>query len=255
MLDSLEPYQVVLISMDTACGAARRARLNFPFQHRVVGVSGDDTPEEFRSRFRFLPCISERRRLGFLGCFWSHRAALGLIVALDLRHAVIVEDDAVLRRPVPAPAELGGRPVALEGLLTTPGVWHRASKEFASARRLECWRSLRPGLNEVDWRAFTLLGTAALYVPDARCAADILRLMDEAPRLKAIDTFYREQRVFRFLCFPNPFACEDLEGSEIHDRALPRDLYLGHAKDLKRARALLAAGCGDEAWTRQCLGE
>jgi hypothetical protein len=239
MLMSLEPYQVVLISMDTACGAARRARLNFPVQHRVVGVSGDDTPEDFQARFRFLPCISERRRRGFLGCFWSHRAALRLIVEHDLRHAVVVEDDVVLRRAMPAPEELGGRLVALEGLLTTPGVWARTGKEFASSRRMECWQSLRPGLNEVDTLSFTLLGTAALYVPDAGCAEEILRLIEQAPRLKAIDFFYRQHRVFQQLYFPNPFACEDLQVSEIHDKALPRDLYLGHAKDLKKAKALL----------------
>jgi hypothetical protein len=85
----------------------------------------------------------------------------------------------------------------------------------------------------------TLLGTAALYVPDARCAEEILKLIDDTPRLKAIDTFYRQHRVFQRLYFPNPFACEDLQVSEIHDKALPRDLYLGHAKDLKRAEALL----------------
>jgi len=239
MLASLQPYQVVLISMDTPCGAARRARLNFPFQHRVVGVSGHDTPEAFQARFRFMPCISERRRRGFLGCFWSHQAALRLIVEHDLRHAVIVEDDAVLRRPMPAPEALGDRPVALEGLLTTPGVWARAGREFASPQRMACWRSLVPGLNDVDVRSFTLLGTAALYVPDARCAEEILKLIDDAPRLKAIDTFYRQHRVFQRLYFPNPFACEDIQVSEIHDKALPRDLYLGHAQDLKRAQALL----------------
>ena len=234
MLASLEPYQLVLISMDTPCGAARRARLNFPVQHRVVGISGDDTPEDFRSRFRFMPCVTERRRRGFLGCFWSHQTALRLIVELDLRHAVILEDDAILRRPTPAPETLGGRPVALEGLLTTPGVWHRASKEFASPKRMECWKALKPGLNDVDTRAFTLLGTAALYVPDARCAKEILRVMEEAPRLKAIDTFYRQRRIFKELYFPNPFVCEDFQVSEIHDEALFRDLYLGHIKDLMK---------------------
>jgi len=235
MIETLEPFTIVLISMDTVLGAARRARLNFPYHHRVVGVSGDDTPETFRAKFRFLPNISDKRRRGYLGCFWAHRCALEAVVDLELHHAVIVEDDVTLTRSMPTPEELGDRPVALEGALTTPGVWHRASKEFGSTERLACWKSLRHGVNDIDSCVFTLLGTGALYLPDAKCAKEILNLMDNAPRLKAIDTFYRQHRVFDRLYFPNPFACWDLDASEIHDTSLARDLYLGHVKDLARA--------------------
>lgn len=235
MLETLEPFTILLISMDTALGAARRERLNFPYHHRVVGVSGDDTPEPFRAKFRFLPSISDRTRRGYLGCFWAHRCALEAIVRLNLQHAVVVEDDASLKRSMPTPEELGDRPVALEGELTTPGVWHRAGKEFGSSQRMACWRSLRQGVNDIDSSVFTLLGTGALYLPDAERAQEILNIMDRAPRLKAIDFFYRERRVFGRLYFPNPFACDDLEASEIHGPQV-RDLYLGHVKD--RARAL-----------------
>jgi len=247
MLDSLAPYQLVLISMDTACGAARRARLAFPVQHHIVGVSGEETPEEFQARFRFMPCISERRRRGFLGCAWSHQAALRLIADSALQHAVILEDDAVLKRRMPPPEALGGRPVALEGVLATPGAWHRAGKEFTSRERLECWKRLRPGLNHVDTRRFTLLGTAALYIPDAECARRILQVLQDAPRLKAIDTFYRQHKIFQELYFPNPFACEDLQLSQIHDKSSSRDLYLCGVKDLKQARALRDADHATES--------
>jgi hypothetical protein len=240
MLETLEPFTILLISMDTALGAARRERLNFPYHHRVVGVSGDDTPEPFRSKFRFLPSISDRTRRGYLGCFWAHRCALEAIVLLNLHHAVIVEDDASLKRSMPTPEELGDQPVALEGALTTPGVWHRASKEFGSSQRMACWKSLRQGTNDIDPSVFTLLGTGALYLPDAEHAQEILNIMDGALRLKAIDFFYREHRVFGRLYFPNPFACDDLEASEIHGPEV-RDLYLGHVKD--RARALKILKC------------
>ena len=117
----------------------------------------------------------------------------------------------------------------------TPGVWHRASKEFGSSQRMVCWKSLRQGVNDIDSSVFTLLGTGALYLPDAKCAQEILNIMERAPRLKAIDIFYREHRIFGRLYFPNPFACGDL-ASEIHEPPPVRDLYLSRVKD--RAKAL-----------------
>ena len=235
MIQTLEPFTILMISMDTPLGAARRERLNFPYHHRVVGVSGDYTPEPFRAKFRFLPSISDRTRLGYLGCFWAHRCALEAIVHLELHHVIIVEDDASLERSMPTPEELGDRPVALEGELMTPGVWHRASKEFGSSQRMACWKSLRQGVNNIDSSVFTLLGTGALYLPNAKCAQEILNIIDRAPRLKAIDIFYREHRIFGRLYFPNPFACGDL-ASEIHEPPPVRDLYLSRVKD--RAKAL-----------------
>ena len=251
MLASLDPYEVILISMETPIGLARRTRLNFAVQHRVVGVGGQEVPASFAARFRFLPNITARCRNGTLGCFWSHRLALELVVKLQLRHVIVVEDDACLRRPMPTPDELGDRAVALEGELATPGAWKRATSEFGVHQRFKSWRGLVDGINEVDFNRFTLLGTGALYLPGPEVAHEMLTLMDVAPRLKAIDTWYREHRVIKHLFFPNVFACDDGGSSQIDQKSHSRDLYISRRRDLVLAaaerEALEAQGKADKS--------
>jgi hypothetical protein len=106
--------KVVVISTKDETGKARRARMNFratvfdaktpaDVSERMRRISGHykfsyTTPEE--------KATGLRRRSLRMANFESHLAVLRMIVARDLRHVVVCEDDAVQVRPLRPPPAL-----------------------------------------------------------------------------------------------------------------------------------------------------
>jgi hypothetical protein len=243
-------YELVLISMDAPTGARRRAALNFQHQHRVVGLPGEEAPADFAARFRLLHTSGPRYRSATIGCAWSHQLALRLIVDLDLRDVVVLEDDARLVRPLPPPELLrsAGGPVYLGGSFTTPGPYVHHQRDFSPAIEDAVWEACVPGLNAVDYARFSIVGTEAIYYPDAAAARRVAAAVEAAPRLTYWDGFLRRHRLVGNFFFPNPFAAQDDEVSHVSCRVHLRDLYAhGQRKIAKRRarmaeRAALAAG-------------
>ena len=94
-------YNLVVISMDTPCGQRRRDTLNYTFQYRIVGLPGDETPVSFQNKFKFRPNALPRYKNAHIGCTWTHRLALQLIIDHNLINSIILEDDASLVNSYP----------------------------------------------------------------------------------------------------------------------------------------------------------
>lgn len=233
-------YEFVVISMDTECGRRRRAKIDFPYR-RVIGVRGDAAPAEFRDRFTFMYNTSPARASACVGCTYSHRLALQLIIDLNLRDVVVLEDDAMLVRPLPNLATMPRDcAVFFGGALRTPGAWARQSKEFSRENEEAVWLSLREGLNDIRWDEFTVSGTEAVFIPDATVAQRLADALD-TERLIWIDMFYRKHRLIPKLYFPNPFAALDAQETENEGNGAPRlrDLYAEGLQRIRKRREIL----------------
>lgn len=253
-------YQFILISMDTPCGAKRRAALNYPYQHRIVGVPGSAAPTEVQAKFKFLPSALPRCRSGRIGALWSHRLAMQLVIDLGLKHVVVLQDDARLVRALPPVAELPRDcAVYFGGALRTPGTWSKQQWEFDERREVAVWESIPDGLNEIDFERFTILGSEAIYFPCAAAAQRIVDLLDSSERLIAEDALYRKHRAITKFYFPNIFASSDRCESEITNNVVEiRDLYGQRARKIKDRQARRArkekAGAADDVAAASASG-
>ena len=74
-----------------------------------------------------------RRRNLRMANFESHLAVLRMIVAQDLRHVVVCEDDAVQVRALPSASRLDGRITLLGGRLAGAGPWRDQREGWLSS--------------------------------------------------------------------------------------------------------------------------
>ena len=122
---------MVVISTQDEAGKARRARMNFR-----ASIFNAKTPADVSERvrrisghYKFTYTTPEEKATGLRRCgfrmanFESHLAALRAIVARDMRHVVVCEDDAMQVRPLPSASRLEGRITLLGGGLAGPGPW------------------------------------------------------------------------------------------------------------------------------------
>ena len=234
-------YHTILLSMDTETGRRRRGRLNWQPTEHLVAVSGDEAPEAFRRRARMRHNVKPATLCGVVGCAWSHVLALRRVVEADLRHVLVLEDDARAVAALPPPDALPwDDAVHLGGALRTPGSWAAQAREFPVAKEIEVWRRLTPGLHALE--GFSIVGSEALYVPNASVARRILAVAeDPGLPLTHWDLFLRKHRLVRYLWAPNCFAVSDPEASQIEGRPLLRDFYAGGVRRIERRRALALA--------------
>ena len=234
-------YHTILLSMDTETGRRRRGSLNWQPSEHLVAVGGEEAPEAFRRRARMRHNVKPATLRGVVGCAWSHVLALRRIVAADLRHVLVLEDDARAVAALPPPGALPeDDAVHLGGALRTPGSWTAQAREFPEAKEVEVWRRLTPGLHALE--GFSIVGAEALYVPNAFVARRILAVAeDPGLPLTHWDLFLRKHRLVRYLWAPNCFAASDPEASQIEGRPLLRDFYAGGVRKIERRRALALA--------------
>ncbi len=101
------PYQVALINLDR--NTTRRRDVTHDFRHsraplfRVAGVEGRLLPEPAVRRLGDAAAVTMR---GTLGCLLSHVSAWETMLARNLAHCLVIEDDVVPLLPLPA--GLGG---------------------------------------------------------------------------------------------------------------------------------------------------
>jgi hypothetical protein len=234
-------YYLLLISMDSEIGELRRSRLNWTPHGRIIGKKGDEAPEAFRRRFRFMHTARDSSRRGIVGCAWSHICALQKIADEDLRDVIILEDDAKLVGPLPPLSLLPQDAIVhLGGALRTPGTWARQRQEFPPEREAEIWHGLREGLNPLE--GFSIVGAEAYYVPNAKVATRILCVAD-APDVRMLhwDLFMRSRNLAPLLWFPNSFSASDEGHSQVEGRALLRHLYAAGPRKIRAREAAMRA--------------
>ena len=242
---SPQRYCLLLMSMNSETGAARRARLNWSPDVRIVGCSGDEAPETFRRRFKFMHTARPASRRGIVGCAWAHVMGLRKIIEEDLKHVVMLEDDALQVTDLPPVESLPtDQAVYLGGCLRTPGTWAAQGREFPESVEAQLWDSLRFGLNAVQ--GFSVVGLEALYVPNAEVAQRLLDYLDhDSLRMLNVDLFVRKHNLVKLIWFPNCFCAADATASQVEGRAQVRDLYAAGRRKIARRLAQLRARDGD----------
>jgi hypothetical protein len=148
-----------------------------------------------------------RRRSLRMANFESHLAVLRTIVARDLRHVVVCEDDAVQVRPLPSASRLDGRITLLGGRLAGVGPWREQREGWVdSGAALRVYKGLHRGLNAIDYDRFRWLNTVAIYYPNAAAAQRVLDAYVESDRVTHFDIFLSTHRLVTHFWFPNCFA-------------------------------------------------
>lgn len=242
-------FHTILLSMDSPTGASRRARLNWTPSERFVAVGGEKAPDDFQRRTRLRYNTKASTLRGVIGCAWSHVLVLRKIVEEDLTNVLVLEDDARLVAPLP-PVEALPRSCAvhLGGAIRTPGAWVNQAREFPEATEVAVWKTLTPGRLHA-LRGFSIVGSEALFVPNAEVAAAI-RAKAEDPRLRMMhwDHFLRKHALVPLLWAPNCFAASDAEASQIEGKVYLRDYYAGGVRKIKKRQAL-ADGFWPPRWS------
>ena len=207
--------QMVVISTRDETGRARRARMNFratifdaktpaDISERMERVSRH---YKFNYRNRERTVGGLRRRRWRMASFESHLAVLRMIVAKNLRHVVVCEDDVMHVRPLPNPSSLEGHITLLGGRLAGPGSWRTQREDWLdSGTALAVYRSLRRGLNEIDYDRYRWLGCIAVYYPNAAAAQRVLDAYAKSNDVTYFDIFLSSNRLVTHLWFPNCFA-------------------------------------------------
>jgi hypothetical protein len=231
-------YHSILVSMDTVIGAKRREKLNWTPTETIIAVSGDAAPVDFQKRTRLRYNTKQSTLTGVIGCAWSHILVLRRIIEGDLKHVLVLEDDARLVSPLPFLEDLPQTSaVHLGGAIRTPGAWVRQAHEFPEEREVEIWRTLTPGLHAL--RDFSIVGSEALYIPNADVAREILRRAEDASlRMSHWDHFLRKHDLVPYLWAPNCFAASDATSSQIEGKVYLRDYYASGIRKIKKRRAL-----------------
>ena len=131
------------------------------------------------------------------------------------------EDDARLVRELPVLEDLPRDGLtALGGRLRIPP--HLAWREEKSH---ELSVSLLPGINEIDYRKFSLSGSEALFYPSSTVAKNLLDAIESSTTLTHFDLWLRRNKPCKYLFYPNPFATS-ASPSQIHPgRFLVNDLF------------------------------
>lgn len=225
--------------MDSPIGAGRRARLNWTPSERFVAVGGEKAPEAFQRRTRLRYNTKASTLRGVIGCAWSHVLVLRKIVEEDLTNVLVLEDDARLVAPLP-PVEALPRTCAvhLGGAIRTPGAWVNQAREFPEATEVAVWKTLTPGRVHA-LRGFSIVGSEALFVPNAEVAAAILeKAEDPSLRMMHWDHFLRKHALVPLLWAPNCFAASDAEASQIEGKVYLRDYYAGGVRKIKKRQEL-----------------
>jgi Glycosyltransferase family 25 (LPS biosynthesis protein) len=227
-------YHSILLSMDSETGARRRARLNWQPTERLVAVGGDEAPEALRRRTRMRYNTKASTVRGIVGCTWSHILALRRIVEGDLKHVLVLEDDARLVTPLPPIEALPQTSaVHLGGAICTPGTWVAKAKEFPEEVEAAVWQSLTPGLHLLQ--GFSIVGSEALYVPNAEVARRMLAVAeDPSLRMMHWDHFLRKHGLVEYLWAPNCFSSCDAEVSQIEGKVYLRDYYARGIRKIKK---------------------
>jgi hypothetical protein len=230
-------YHSILLSLDSEVGEKRRARLNWVPTERLVAVSGDDAPEALKKRTRMRYNTTASTVRGIVGCAWSHMLALKRIIEGDLKHVLVLEDDARLVAPLPPPEALPeASAVHLGGAICTPGAWVAKASEFPAGVEAAVWRRLSPGLHRLE--GFSIVGSEALYIPNAEVARRMLSVAeDPSLRMMHWDHFLRKHDLVEYLWAPNCFSACDAEASQIEGKVYLRDYYARGIRKIKKRKA------------------
>ena len=130
-----------------------------------------------------------------------------MIVEKKLKHVVVCEDDAIQVRRLPSVSKLQGRVTLLGGRLAGRTPWRTQNEDWVrSGEALKVYKTLRPGLNAIDYDRYRWLNTVAVYYPNARCAQAILDTYAAATRVSYYDIFLCTERLVTHLWFPPCFA-------------------------------------------------
>lgn len=225
--------------MDSPIGDSRRARLNWTPSERFLAVGGEQAPAAFQQRTRLRYNTKASTLQGVIGCAWSHVLVLRKIVAEDLKNVLVLEDDARLVTPLP-PVEALPRTCAvhLGGAIRTPGAWVNQAREFPETTEVAIWKTLTPGRLHA-LRGFSIVGSEALFVPNAEVAAAILaKAEDPSLRMMHWDHFLRKHALVPLLWAPNCFAASDAQASQIEGKVYLRDYYAGGVRKIKKRQSL-----------------
>ena len=126
-------YGVLVINLDGSPERLARAQAAFRDSpvpiHRVPGVRGSYLPTAAFRRF----AAAGRVHKGTLGTFLAHAAAWETMLALDLTHCLIVEDDAVPVINLPSQISALGIPEDFDLCFVNERMQHQAPQEFSEA--------------------------------------------------------------------------------------------------------------------------
>ena len=153
---------------------------------------------------------------GKCGCFTSHIKVLEYIVENQLNNVVILEDDAIYDPP-PKIADLPqDEPTLLAGILHHPKRWSE-NRWWKKSKFNEVIKTLKEGINEIDYNLYRWTGTWSIYYPKYECCKKILDLIYFKKKLKHFDLYLSQHHLVKYLHYPSIYTHDDTKtGSSIN---------------------------------------
>ena len=208
-------FKIVVISTRDETGRVRRARRNFKAMvfDAKTPVDVSERLKRISRHYKFKYTTPEgkttslQRREFRMSNFESHLAVLRMIVAKNMRHVVVCEDDAMQVRPLPPASSFEGQITLLGGRLAGPGSWRTQREDWLdSGAALRVYKTFQRGLNKIDYDRYRWLNTVAVCYPDAAAAQRVLDAYAEVDDVTFYDIFASSHRLVTHIWFPNCFA-------------------------------------------------
>ena len=158
-----------------------------------------------------------------LGCIAAHRKALLAIYSNQTYNNLILEQDADMMIPLPAPPQTS---CYMGGWIVPPRIT-RAGKDPININPTK-------GLNTIKYDTFKIITTHSLFIKSPEEATDLLDMTIQPEKLKPYDVFLAEERYFKYFYYPSVFVQES-HVSEIDDKGADLNYYrtLNYGLDMK----------------------
>lgn len=195
--------KIFVLSMDTEIGQKRRDLLNYEYEW----VHSVDCPEKYKSKFKLMYNISDKKRNAIYNCFAGHLNIMDIIIKRKIDNCVICEDDAFIIWDKEGVDTSNINEICLfSGRFHHPRSWKEDSK----------WRkevlptiSLENGINKIDYDTYRWGGTAAIYYPTWQKVLELYNEIMELDKWKHFDLFLSENHLINHYYYPSPFAAID----------------------------------------------
>jgi len=148
-----------------------------------------------------------------LGCIAAHRKALLAIYSNQTHNNLIIEEDAGLMNTLPSPP---GNSCYMGGWIVPPMI----SKTGKVVINVNPHR----GMNKIDYDAFKIITTHALFIKDHDEATELLDMTIEPESLKPYDIFLAQDKFFKYFYYPSVFV-QEKHKSEIDDKGADLNYY------------------------------
>lgn len=200
-----------VISLDDDLGKSRRSKLNYKYQ-LFKGVLGKDCPEWIKNKMTHRKNISEKAKLGKLGCWASYAKILQKIVDEKIDNSLILEDDCIKIRDFEL-EHLGNEPIYLNGLFHHPTNYAKRNKKWV--KDLKSNIQLNDGINKINYNKYRITGTLGIFIPKSFQAQKILDKLKACKSYTAIDCQLVKNKIIEYFYYPACFRHSDNKKSSI----------------------------------------